>query len=100
MHKIQAWHCDYCRKVLVHKENMEKHEKNCLKNPANRTCVTCWNFTRKNYISLADGVNYETTPAWREGYLSPDPNNPKNRYGLKKNCEYWKAKYPGETGLE
>lgn len=35
-------------------------------------------------------------PVCREGLIHPDPTNPKNTYGLRKNCEHWKAKYPGE----
>ena len=95
MRKIEAFHCDYCRKVLVNGTGMKKHEKNCLKNPANRACSSCGNFTR-NHISIADGGNYETDPTCREGLIQPDPNNPKNRHGLRRDCEHWKPKHPGE----
>ena len=98
MRPIKAWHCDFCKRIMAHgsKKQMAIHEKNCLNNPDNRACKTCQNFTR-NYINLSDGGNYEEAPSCREGYIKPDPGNPKNSYGLRKNCEHWKAKYPGEA---
>lgn len=41
MRAITAYHCDYCRRVLVTAKAMEQHEKKCIRNPAMKTCATC-----------------------------------------------------------
>ena len=96
MRKIKGWHCDFCTKIMAYgsKRNMEIHEKHCLRNPANRTCVTCANFTR-NYVNIADGGNYQTEPSCREGLIKPDPTSKFNSFGLRKDCANWQAKHPG-----
>ena len=38
----KAYSCEHkCRKVVLSKARMEKHEAVCLSNPARRSCKTC-----------------------------------------------------------
>lgn len=41
MKLIEAYLCDFCGRVIFNKEDMEKHESECERNPENKQCCTC-----------------------------------------------------------
>lgn len=41
MKKVSRYKCDYCQKLAVRPETIERHEAVCLKNPNGRNCYMC-----------------------------------------------------------
>jgi hypothetical protein len=39
--KVERYKCDYCEKVKAKPETMERHEKQCIKNPNCFNCYMC-----------------------------------------------------------
>lgn len=44
--------CEYCGNLFLEKEQAEQHEKECKRNPVNKTCYTC-----KNLIEVSGEIN-------------------------------------------
>lgn len=38
----QLYRCSFCKKFIGSKEEVTKHEENCLYNPALKTCYSCY----------------------------------------------------------
>jgi len=53
----KAWSCKWkCgRYVVLSREAVARHEKNCYHNPATRSCVTCRHFDHRD-IDPGDGL--------------------------------------------
>lgn len=62
MKKREAWQCDFCRKMVINSETMERHEKQCLKNPNSFNCYRCkgayMGTTYEHYEYYVDDFNY------------------------------------------
>lgn len=41
MKKVTRYKCDFCQKLAVRPETIERHEAVCLKNPAGKNCYMC-----------------------------------------------------------
>jgi len=41
MKQIKAFKCEYCKKVLLSRNGMSRHEKQCYYNPISHSCITC-----------------------------------------------------------
>ena len=46
--------CDFCGSTYSSKSNATRHEKQCWKNPATRSCLTCAHFTLARWPKLAN----------------------------------------------
>jgi hypothetical protein len=57
MEVIQAYKCSFCSMVSALKSSTVRHEKNCYKNPASRSCQTCRFFfiTQETYYNPYHG---------------------------------------------
>lgn len=90
MHKVDRFHCDFCRKTMASPYAMAKHEKVCPKNPASHSCGTCKNFSRE-IQALDNGLEY-TVPVCLVNAFDRNPENQRNPYGMKSNCELYEGK--------
>jgi hypothetical protein len=50
MKTLTAYQCEHCKKLLVSKSGMGKHEKNCYHNPAVQACITCQHLTEQAFL--------------------------------------------------
>ncbi len=41
MNYVHAWMCSHCNMISLYKANVQRHEKSCPSNPANKACKTC-----------------------------------------------------------
>lgn len=93
MRQVKAYHCDYCRRIMANKKNMENHEKICLRRPESRACYTCGNME----WATARNNEHVSVLTCRLGQMKPDPNNKRNPLGLVRDCEHWISRHPGEA---
>lgn len=49
MYKIEAYHCDYCKKYSKSKGVITSHEKKCFYRPETKSCATCRNYHIKEH---------------------------------------------------
>lgn len=83
MHKVTAYHCDYCKKVLANRTGMRRHEAKCLYNPASMSCGTCANI-EVNQAEIRPGV-YRKHYTCKLNRLSMTAT-PRNPDGLRTGC--------------
>jgi len=89
MHKITAYHCDHCRKVLVNRSGMKKHEAICPHNPVTRSCATCQHLQIKMIARFDKPMGLIQVPRCAMGALKPQyPPPVKNPHGLTSNCPH------------
>ena len=78
--QISRYQCDFCKKTYANKSPIISHEKICLRNPANRSCSTCFNAIndfepvcavngQKIFVKLRAVKNCEN---WRENLFEED----------------------------
>lgn len=86
--QIIAYQCEFCggRKILKTMGAAVYHESRCMKNPALRTCRTC--FFNTDHITHidAEGVYHV------EGYDCVEDHRPDGEK-IVFNCEHWVDKY-------
>lgn len=51
MKKIQAYECEFCKKILRTSSGISKHEVSCFFNPVSKSCVTCAHFTTDMFLA-------------------------------------------------
>lgn len=91
MFKVTAYHCDHCRKSMISKSSMEKHEAKCPYNPKTKACSTCEHFRRET------GPGTETAvPICMIGKMKSDPENRRNPYGMRSGCEFHAPRHDEE----
>jgi hypothetical protein len=61
MRKIEVLKCDYCTSISKSEEYLKRHERNCLANPINRSCITCIWYNVKDHVDpcLVDAIIVE-----------------------------------------
>lgn len=90
MHKITAYHCDYCKRHTVSPYTMIAHEKVCMMNPETRSCGTCEN---RIYKPNEYGISIMKCIL---GLMVPDPKNKRNPWGMRTQCEGYVKKHENE----
>lgn len=107
MKKVIRFQCDYCKKTLANKYRMKKHEKECLKNPENRSCYFCkhndikQNFCNKLNLALLNREQISwggdiTVEKFFKEVISPDLcNNPEYE-----KCKACREYYEREDGYK
>ena len=78
--QITRYQCDFCNRTYANKSPTVKHEKICLKNPANKSCSTCFNaindieplcaVTGKKIFAKARAVKH--CENWAENWVEED----------------------------
>lgn len=61
MKERKVYQCDYCRKIKITAEAMERHEKECLKNPDSVNCYLC-ELAYKGDYDFGDDFSAKDTP--------------------------------------
>lgn len=101
MKEIKAFQCDCCDKYYKHKSSAKRHENRCFKNPKNKACLSCGNFTTgcdTVYVPPRGDQNYgdadyETKFNYCEATeKSFDSEKYTDRQEFKINCCHWIAK--------
>ena len=84
MYKINAYHCDHCKKYSSSKGVITKHEKVCFHNPSTRSCVTC------EHIDWADNPFEDLETKCLAGIeIGVKGKEPFTRPSLHTNCANW-----------
>lgn len=81
MHQVKRYHCDYCRRTLAKKSDMEKHEKRCPHNPESRSCGTCAHLTYHT-----ERCDTREIPVCELGQFDPGKRTERNPYGMRSDC--------------
>lgn len=68
----QIWKCDFCSKTTVNESSMVSHERDCLFNPINKSCNSCFLYMGDLMCRLSLS-NFEVANAEHNG-----------------NCRYWR----------
>lgn len=96
MHKIEVYHCDYCKKYGKSKSNIKSHEKVCYHNPATKACAICANLIQKEYKVDKKSLNidipgdvYGCIPACVCGKNISQIKDGKRVLNLQHNCSCW-----------
>lgn len=87
---VRAFACEFrCgQRVVTSRAAMDRHEQQCIRNPASRSCPTC----EHNCHDPSDPPDYETGyPGDPGGYWCYEDHLPKGKR-CAKNCEYWTPK--------
>ena len=75
--------CDFCRRSYASVTKARRHEEECWRNPATRSCPTCIHFQPSPFIDCALGLGtYDAS----EHYPEDDP-----RFHWEQNCPSWAA---------
>lgn len=90
MHKVIAYHCDYCKKVLANRTGMRRHEAKCLYNSTTKSCATCVNI-EVGHAEVRPGV-YRKHFTCKLNRLDAYRATPKNPDGLRTDCNSHRAK--------
>lgn len=99
MIKIEAYHCEYCKKYSKSKGVMTRHEKQCYHNPVTKACATCKYLSQEDYsrpFFLGDGgeiIVTATRPICKKECVISSMNEGRDGAGhsvdLKHNCFLW-----------
>lgn len=52
MKKVERYKCDFCKKLAVKPETIERHEKECINNPESRNCYLCVHSVMGGYVDM------------------------------------------------
>lgn len=52
MKKVERYKCDYCKKTAAKPDTIERHEKECIKNPNSRNCYLCVHSVQGGYVDM------------------------------------------------
>ena len=80
MRVVKRFQCDFCKKVLSKKSDMEKHEERCPRNPATKSCGTC---SHLRHTSDAHGFD---TVYCEMAAFSAENRTDRNPLGLRSMC--------------
>lgn len=101
MHEIKAFQCDYCNKYYKHKSSAKRHENRCFKNPKNKACLSCGNFTTDYetvYVPPQGDQNYRDADYERRYNYCEATEKSFNaelyydRQKFQRNCNHWISK--------
>lgn len=74
MKKITAYKCDHCKKHLISKQGMKKHESRCFRNPETKSCITCDHFNQDLEVrqcdSTGEALHKLKTGCWRHKIIN------------------------------
>lgn len=91
--KISAYKPKCCSKAMMTKGSALRHERNCLRNPDNKACMTC-SYLRKDSIEIEgniyEGIHLPTY--YDEFYYYCELDEIEQQYELKRDCKKWKEK--------